>query len=520
MSTKGITTLIVSVLGATTLVLFRSWGIFHWLIFEVIIRNGVFWLAAVAIALIWIVTLVATSTKRERYGESNLEFRTWPHVLGLGLCCLLFAYVLFSGGLVGVALSQGTSLRKLEEMPMTTGVRYLPKEVAQTLGANASQDPAYKLGDYDPYAVGDDLNWMAPRIPTGIGNQIFGHGDGVAFINSNAPVSITQQTMDCAEGQAFGKQIESAMWNANYLSDIPEVYYGFDKGQIYAYAPYINYRFDFPVLVPQWGGVFVVNGNCQVENLSPETAMTDPRLTNKVIYPLDLAKQIADAWAWRSGISNALFNHIDQTEVPQMDGNNQMPFIIPSSNGPLLFVGLEPYGPSYSIYKMMFFDGHTGKLGMYELPQNSGLMSPNKAQDFVKSAHPTFDWSNNLVIEPRPITKLGNDGHVKLFWQVSVTSVKYAGVSFTSLVDSLDKTVYDLASRDEVLRFIAGTFAGRIAVATGNPTIPTTAVAPSITVTGTDNLQQMSDEQLIQLIKNAAVELQRRSIISPTVTTK
>ena len=479
------------------------WSFVHWFLFDVFWMHPTGW-ALIVIAVIIFIAIYAAN--HNEYNEPGAA--TW--IVGILLTIGLIGYGILSPALARQYLIQGLQPTALETLPETTEVRYLPMPVAERYGANQIQDPAHHLGDMDPLDTGGEIDWVAPLVPTGTWNWLTGQTDGFVIITPDGESETIHQPMRYGEGMAITDNITWQLWRIHYNVDLPEFYYIRSGDEVLAIAPYVAYRYQFPVRVPYWGGVFVVHANGLIEDLSPEAAVADPRFEGQRLYPEALALRIAKAWEFRGGISNAWFTHRDQTEVPHIDGeDNQMPYLIPTDQGPMWFVGMEPYGPAYSIFKILFVDAHDGSLRLYELPAESGMMSPNRAGGYVRAAFPTYQWyqksensSGNLfAIEPRPLTRDG-----VLYWQMSITNIDYAGVTQTVLVNAGDNSVVYFENLEEIERFLDGTFAGR------NPTgVPQqSATGPAPQVSPSSDLNGMSDEELWALLEQVLTELRSR----------
>ena len=479
------------------------WSLVRFFLFDVFWMHPTGWVLIVISILIVVAIGVTT---RNDYDEPG--WATW--VVGIFLIAGLIGYGIFSSSLTARYLVQDLRPTALETLPETTEVRYLPMPVAERYGDNQIQDPAHHLGDMDPLDTGEEIDWVAPRIPTGTWNWLTGQTDGFVIITPDGEAETIHQPMRYGEGMAITDNITWQLWRLRYTVDLPEFYYIRSGDEILTIAPYVAYRYQFPVRVPYWGGVFVVHANGLIEDLSPEAAVADPRFEGQRLYPEALALRIAKAWAYRGGISNTWFTHRDQTEVPHIDGeNNQMPYLIPTDQGPMWFVGMEPYGPAYSIFKVLFVDAHDGSLRLYELPAESGMISPNRAGGYIRAAFPTYQWhrsgesssGNLLEIEPRPLIRDG-----VLYWQKSITNVDYSGVTQTALVNAGNNAVIYFENLEEIERFLDGTFAGRIP--TDDTCRSDTGSAPQIS--SSSELSVMSDEELWTLLEQVLAELKSR----------
>jgi len=478
---------------------------FHWFFFDWFYLNPIFWLLVVLAFLSLLITISDNS---------------WAKAIGdIGVvlfCGLAVWYMLFAGPTADEKLVKGIQPEKLVTMPDTTGVRYLPHEVAVTYAKSKMNDPAYVIGDLDPLDYNGQLFYIAPRIPNGWYNAINGSKTaGVMIIKSDGQVDDSfHQSQTYGEGMYITNNILWQLFAKKYWCEIPETYYVIYNGEILTMSPYITYHFDFPVMVPEWGGVFVLHSDGRIEDLTPDQAINDPRFVDQRLYPEEMARRIGNGWQYRGGVPNSLFTHNDQTELPRIkDSENQMPYLLPSDPNPYWFVGLEPHGSSYSIYKMLFTDAHTGKISIFEIPKERNLVGPNKAIDFVKAAFPTTQWYREtgdttggtiVAIEPKPIILKG-----VLYWQVSITNLDHAGVTRTAVINANTQKVVYFDSQDELNLFLEGKFDGRVPENQAG-------LQPSQPATGTEvpgglDLSKLSDKQLLDLLNQIVGEMERRS---------
>ena len=174
-------------------------------------------------------------------------------------------------------LYHAVTYNDLAALPDTHSFRYLPREVAKRYGEARLQEPGVKLGGVHPLITDDGVNWEIARIPNGFWNRWTGNADGFAVVDNRGNLRNIRQTMKLGEGM-FGTH--NILWKPRqqrYWSKITNVYYlQRDDAQVVAVAPYLDYSFKFPVMVPRWGGVFLVSSNGEVQNLGPKEAADIP----------------------------------------------------------------------------------------------------------------------------------------------------------------------------------------------------------------------------------------------------
>ena len=493
--------LVEFVMGIVAVVLVILWRpLFHWLVFGILIRHltgTIFTLLVVILAVIWLASLDAGYDA----GRKGFAF------LIVGVLWLFYS-IFYSGALTSWYMVKDIQPTIMSNLPDTVEVRYMPMAIAQRYGRSQLQDSLYQLGDVDPYDSEAELYWSAPRVPNGFVNSFIGQTDGIQIVHPDGSVETKHQVMKYGEGMRIGDNISWPLWLTHYNVDLSEVYYLSVNDEILTMVPYVSYRYEFPVMVPIWGGVFVVHPDGHVEDLKPEAAIADPRFIGQRLYPEALAKRIATSWGARHGIVNAWFSHRDQAAVPTIKGEkNQMPYLLPTPTGPMWFIGMEPYGPSESIYKMLFIDARTGEVNLYEVPSETGLIGPNSAFGFVRQEFPDYQWyqkgekdsyGNVVLIEPRPLIRSG-----ELWWMFTVTTIDSSGIKITPVINARTRNVVFFYNEEELGSFLQGFDSGHSPGATGQS-------VQTSTVTSNQDLKSLSENQLIQLLQQVAAELARR----------
>jgi hypothetical protein len=484
---------LLAVLAAVSALLWVTAPAFHWLWF------GWFWRHPTGCVLILAALALLFRARPRNWKKPGCTF--W--IVGALLPVGLIFYVNLAGGLARWYLVRDLQPQQLDALPETAGVRYLPMEVAERYARNKMQDSVYQVGDIDPLDADGQVDWVAPRVPNGLWNSFMIKSDGFVVVRPDGQVETIHQSMKYGEGMRITSNITWPLWRMHYTADLSEFYYVQVGKEVMALAPYVYYRYVFPVQVPYWGGVFVVHSNGQIEDLSPQQAIADPRFITQRLYPEALARAVGDAWGYRKGVPNAWFAHEDQTQLPSAtDTGNQMPYLLPTAAGPRWFLGLEPYGPSWSIFKMLFIDARTGVIELQELPKEAGLIGPSSALGYVRSAFPTYNWYKRgekessgdvIAIEPRPVIKDG-----VLYWQFSVTNTAYAGVRRTAFVNAGTNEVIYFENLSEIRQFLSGSLQGQGAKA-GEPA-----------TSGSTDLSKLSDSELIRLLRQLTDELERR----------
>ncbi len=454
------------------------------------------------------------------------------------------AYLFVSAPLRNLRYLDSIEAEQIQEMPDTTGLRFLPYDVAARFGLNTQDEPTLVLGDFEPLDNGEGgIDWVAPREPNGPWNSMVNNQDGVVVIQPDGSAESVSQEFKRGEGMALYRNVGWQLTREKFFAHHTNQYYVLDGEELLGVVPYISYGFSFPVMVPRWGGVLVVHPDGEIEDLSPEEAKKDGRFEGERLYPEELARRVGEVWKYRNGYWNTWFAHKDEAQIPQINppedqgatdeqaatlqgtSTNQMPFLIPTGDGPQWFLAAEPYGRSFSMYQGIYADAHSGEVTYFKPDTGSALIGVNKALDYAKAAFPNYQWGINAVIlEPRPVVK-----DETLYWMATITNADKAGVNQTVMVNaSKQGEVTVLETYEDVVAFVEGENTGETVNVEGGDTLGTSeepSGTPGIGIPEEQSAQpgdragsqgapgdvsEMSDEELIKIISEAANELESR----------
>jgi hypothetical protein len=471
----------------------------------------------------------------------NIGDRDPAKIVAIVAAIAALAYLFVSAPLRDLRYLDSIEAEEIEEMPDTTGLRFLPYDVAARFGLNTQDEPTLMLGDFEPLDNGEGgIDWVAPREPNGLWNSMVNNQDGAVVIQPDGSAEILNQEFRRGEGMALYRNVGWQFKREKFFAQHTNQYYVLDGEELLGIVPYISYRFSFPVMVPRWGGVLVVHPDGEIENLSPEEAIKDGRFEGERLYPEQLARKVGDVWKYRNGYWNTWFAHKNEAQIPQINSpadqntldeqpatsqgtsTNEMPFLIPTGDAPQWFLAAEPYGRSFSMYQGIYVDGHSGEVTYFKPDAGSALIGVNKALDYAKAAFPNYQWGQNAVIlEPRPVVK-----DETLYWMATITNADKAGVNQTVMVNaSKQGEVTVLETYEDVVAFVEGEDTGETVNVEGDATLGTSeepSGTPGIEVPeeqpgdragsqeAPGDVSEMSDEELIRIISEAANELESR----------
>lgn len=393
---------------------------------------------------------------------ATYHFRWLPFVIGA--VTILFIIVFMLAGSWGRAayLARTLDYRQLASLPESSGsIRLMPYEVAMRSAKDSLQLSQYRLGTENMVVTGDHLSWVFPLTPDGFVISFLKQNRGIVQVDaSTQDKNSSMVSRDMAVGE--GMQVTDNLWwnilRHRYFVRTEDPYYIAHDGDIHTIVPAVSYEFRWSWItvhtVPRFAGVFVVNTAGDVSFLTPDEAQRNPVTAGNRFFPELLAREYVNAYQYRLGVINRLFIHEDQIQIQDVRSSvqiNRQPFLLLTGDGPVWFVGTEPYGESHGIFKIFIVDAVTGELFVHELPEADTLTGPVRAADYVHRANPVIDWSRFSLVEPLPIILNGT-----LYWKLAVIPSDGAGIAYQAFVDSRTNQVFEARSEAAITAFLAG----------------------------------------------------------------
>ncbi len=357
-------------------------------------------------------------------------------IVGLVIVVLLVLLAL-SPLIVQLHIVSQTDYAIIDTLHDSSSARVVPLAVANRYGIDSLQKSRETLGQFRVISVENTQYWAAARIPNTPLLYFLQKVEGLMLVNAQSISKQTQlvdQRFKVSEGIGIFDDIYWNLHKKKYFVDVAEIFYAYDpkNDSYYIVAPYIEYEFSFPVMIPKFGGIFLVDSNGQIRDILSTEVSNYSFLQDSRLYPEKLARLTVESYAYHKGLFNAWFLHEDQVEVAEVAASaNDQPFLMNTKNGLKWVVAAEPYGQSRGVFKLFFVDAQTGKVELFELDPGDTLIGPVRVVSFVRSQFPTIDWSVNRVIEPRPFVKNNT-----LFWLLSVVPNDFSGISRTVLVNA------------------------------------------------------------------------------------
>ena len=341
-------------------------------------------------------------------------------------------------------------------------VRFTPFEVAFRGMKNTFSDSTYYLDGKDMAALDVDggFGYVVPIVPNGVIQPFLREMSGFVIFNDDPTVPDDKRIRRVHQSFKYGIGMQwfTDIWLQLARHD-PFAVYGepyyeqldpANRDKFTIVVPKMKYSYSVaayfvPVAYLDWGGVTLVYDDGKIENLSVAEAKSDPRLKGHMIYPRELAENVINAQVYDEGLLSGWIQRPGKIEVPELPGDNQMPFLIKSADGHSYdVVTAEPAGPSHSVFRVYAIDVSTGDRSVFEFnPEKQGLIGPAAAISYGK-AIPGINWveqhkdgetGNFRLIETIPITRNGS-----LFWKMTITQRDSASVVGTVIVNPAQPT--------------------------------------------------------------------------------
>ncbi len=443
--------------------------LFHGYVMSIWIEPlGTVLMTAAAIAFITAAVLYAKAYMRTKLGRpKRVNVLSYAVLLVIG-ALLLTGSAFYKAAASDLRYRQAYKAYTFEDtatLPADQQSRLVPLPVAERFGADSLQRSTERAYSWHPQLWDGKFSWVTALVPNSPVRQWFDQARGVQVVDATTTQrrsQTTEQAFKLSEGVQLADNIRWQLYKQRYLVDLPEVYYAKVNDKVFAVAPIISYRGWF-IRYPIVDGAFVVAADGSIEELNLERAKTHPAVVAAGrLYPESYVRFVHESYAYKNGIINKWFRHVDQTEISDPPGEtNSQPYMLATANGLAWVTAADPWGKSFGIYKVFITNAITGRHQLYSVPQDAALTGAAQAIGYVKSARPQYNWrvdsseqssgsGNIIAIEPRPVFVQG-----QLYWMVSVTTTEAKGINETCFVQAKDNQVTCATGDDEINSFIA-----------------------------------------------------------------
>ncbi|MBE3577216.1 MAG: hypothetical protein IMX00_05950 [Limnochordales bacterium] len=394
--------------------------------------------------------------------KGTFQYRWLWWVSGSAAVVILGGFMVVGNWLSQVSLSQELQYTAIDHLPESAAnVRLLPQEVATRYARDSLQLSQYRLGRPSLTMVEGDLHWTYPLVPQGIVLKFLRPAAGVMTVRATTQDKATrliESPLVVAEGQLLFDNLWWRVYLVRYWVTGEKPFYKVVDDKVWTIVPAIGYRlrFRWGILhtVPYFAGVFTVSPAGTVRFVSVSEVAADEIAGGERVFPETLARRYVEAFAYRRGLINRLFLHVEQSEIQDVPESNRQPFLMNTDEGLVWFTSTEPYGRSHGIFKIFLVSATTGRLSVYTPSSGETLTGPVGALDYVRKANPLVDWNRFRLVEPLPFIR-----HGVLFWKTPIIPEDGAGVAFQAFVNSRNNQVFTFTSDEEIKAFLAETVA-------------------------------------------------------------
>lgn len=395
------------------------------------------------------------------------DFRWWmPLVLGCSLVVAAFIYMGISSDVRLAKAYKTYAFTETTSLPENEQNRLVPLAVAERFGADALQSSTERAYTWNPQLWDGKFSWVAPLTPNSDVRRLLDKAAGLQVVDATTTdrkASVVHQTLALSEGVEITDNIRWQLYKRDYLIEVPEIFYGKVDGRIVAIAPIMSYKgvlIRYPVVT----GAFIVSAEGQIQKLTLEEAKHHPAVISAGrLYPEAYVRFMHESYALKHGVINKWFRHVDQTELSDPAGeNNVQPYMLATKTGLTWLSAADPWGKSFGIYKVFMTNAISGETSIYSIDRDAALTGAAQAVGYVKSTKPQYNWQtetsedgansgNILAIEPRPV-------FVKnmLYWMVSITTNEAKGINETCFINAKDNKVTCFGDEKQMVAFIAG----------------------------------------------------------------
>jgi len=391
-------------------------------------------------------------------------------VFGVVFIISFLISITFLGSLSGYAscsIVEEFDVTEIFELPEMDEdyLRITPKKVAIRYMSDASQYPRHKpYLPVDLILINGTPYWSTILSPDGIFNYYNIKDIGSIYVDMSTmdkKVEIKEQILETSPGIGLkDNDVWRILTEHKYYIKLERPMIFLHENSTYVMRPYIEYehKFTFPLwyTIPKWGGVFLIDAEGDIQDLSPEEARKSEILKGQKLFPEELVTFYVESqnyWkakteGYISAILNLIFDHDEQIEIIDVTNQgNEQPFLINTDDGLRWTVSVEPFGNAHGIYRIYLLDARTGDI---EYMQFSGKeIGPVRACDYVRKDNPIVDWDRFDVIEPIPVLPNG-----ELYWEIRVSSNDGSGISYVAFVNPITGNVIRCDSDVQVRDFL------------------------------------------------------------------
>lgn len=432
-------------------------------------------------------------------------------------------------------IEQNNASAELEDMPeiRENSTRMLPRAVARNYVTSSFQYPRHRPANGDITHYEGKTRWSFMMEPNGFIKSFIYDGKGIAFVDMTTDQKKTiayEQQFSCSPGQAFR---DDSGWNFKknaYWVDYKESdQFAFvHNGEGYIAVPYETHEwkigqpkgapFPWPYSEPQFGGVALMDTDCNIEMLSADEAVEDPRLENQNFRPYSYEEMRVSSRKYKDGLANRFFWGYNLFELANVPGEgNEQPFTIPTKEGKQYIFTGEPEDSGSGMFKLWWVDAQTGDVNEVTFNKTSTLYGPERAANRVQERPEVSKLSNGKIREviPQPINGT-------LHWQVHIVPESYSGVTYYGIVNANTGDVKLMETSGQVYKYLSEDTKETIEEETGGVSENETVTIVTVPNESGDDAEQfvvIKDEETGEVKERIPLDEDETVVVKQNVTT-
>lgn len=400
----------------------------------------------------------------KKYGSSSGILT--PEVIGtvstVLFCIGLVVILSLAGAAEDKAMNEKHEFENTDSLMETNPdyIRGVTLAEGQTYTENSFQYQRHKTGEGNIVDHDGTPHWSFPAETENLYNSLTDEQRGVILVDQSSDersVKAVDTTVERGAGMFMWRNSEWQMKKNAYFHVYEDETHVPHDGDVYPYSSTYEPDYElawgfFPVAVPQWSGVSVVD-QYEVTHYSPEEAQNQPVLENQPIYSTTVSRAYVEAQRMKNGLTAYYLSNEGLPQVAPVDqADNDQPFIIKTNNGYKHVIAAEPAGSGGGVFQIWTFDARTGESNVYDV-SGEALVGPERSLQYVRSEDPQmFQTDQYRAEEPIPMNING-----KLYWFVRVVSTGDNNVlSHAAFVDAEDRNTYTVDNIELAKEFARG----------------------------------------------------------------
>ena len=223
---------------------------------------------------------------------------------------LLFLVIMFHEPLLQRYIVQETEYNKIDSLVDSTQLRIIPMAVARRYLEDSLQKSREHLGGIDLVNINGSLVWTTPRVPDGSLIYFTEKVNGLMVADatsSDRNTRLVNKELKVGEEIGVTDNIYWKLYKKEYFMQVPEIYYIMKGDNVYTIAPIIKYWFKFPVMIPYFAGVYVVDEKGIMSRYTPQETLNMELFENNWVFPETLARLYVDSYKYNLGFINTWF---------------------------------------------------------------------------------------------------------------------------------------------------------------------------------------------------------------------